>query len=115
MCKSRDPDLGGEAGTGSLVGGCRGSAWLFARPNAWTRAGVCPGMRAGRDWQGGERWKLCFCCDSLWPEPGFLPLWMSAMVGVTLGCLSVYAVYFIKELEQSRQDFRLCLSSQWSH
>lgn len=54
-------------------------------------------------------------CGSLWPEAGFLPLWMLVMVGVTPGCLSVYAVYFIKELEQSRQDFSLCLSSQWSH
>lgn len=79
------------------------------------RAGERLGVRAGRDWRGGEWWELCFCCGFLWPEAGFLPLWMSVVVGVTPGCLSVYTVYFIKELEQSRQDFSSCLSSQWSH
>lgn len=75
------------------------SAWLLACPSVANGVGEHPG----------------FCWGSLWPEAGFLPLWISVMAGVTPGCLSVYAVYFIKELEQSRQDFSSCLSSVWSH
>lgn len=51
----------------------------------------------------------------LQPQAGFLPLWISVMAGVTPGCLSVYTVYFIKDLEQSRQDFSSCLPFLWSH
>lgn len=110
MCKRRDPDLGGEAGAGSL----REVSLAFCLP-LHTDAGRRAAWRESRGWLGGQQWKPCLCCGSLWPEAGFLPLWMSVMVGVTPGCLSVYAVYFIKELEQSRQDFSSCLSSQWSH
>lgn len=36
------------------------SAWLFACLKASVQAGERPGVRAGRDWQGGERWTPCF-------------------------------------------------------
>lgn len=116
VCERRDPDLRGQAAAESLLGGHRGSVSLaFCLPQSIGTGRRAPWCESRQRLAGRRALDTLLCCGSLWPEAGFLPLWVTALAGVTPGCLSVYAVYFIKELEQSRQDFSSCLSSQWSH